>query len=49
MKILAITAALFAIGVAHVYLKKNISTDFGSNIGRNHMKEQWGIEEENKW
>lgn len=44
MKILLIVAGLSVFGFVNAYFHKKITCDFGYNIGKNHMKEQWGID-----
>lgn len=46
MKILLIVAGLFAIGLVNAYFRKKTICDFGYTLGKNHMKDQWGIDTE---
>ena len=44
MKILLIMVGIYAIGLANAYFSKKVTCDFGANIGKNYMREQWGID-----
>lgn len=48
MKILFILLGLSAFFAAYVYFSKEISCSFGHNLGNKHMKEQWGIDMQEK-
>ena len=49
MKILLLAVGIFAFSVANVYFRKRITCDFGYNLGAKHMKEQWGMDIEEKY
>ena len=44
MKFLLIMVGVFAFGLANAYFRKKVTCDFGANIGKKYMKEQWGID-----